>query len=74
MWKTFTKTLLKCGKLTTIIVLTASISMSNIEFYYNDLWSRTLQSIYNTKQIPDEVFDLYFNGSKLINISKKAQR
>ena len=54
------------------MILTTSVSMSNIEFYYNDLWSRTLQSIYNTKQIPDEVFDLYFNGSKLINISEKG--
>ncbi|MBR0462711.1 MAG: chromosomal replication initiator protein DnaA [Erysipelotrichaceae bacterium] len=46
--------------------------MTSVEFYYNDLWSRTLQSISDSKQIRPEEFDLYFNDSRLINISEKG--
>ena len=46
--------------------------MTNVEFYYNDLWSRTLQSVRDSKQINAEDFDLYFNGSRLINITKEG--
>ncbi len=46
--------------------------MTSVEFYYNDLWSRTLQSVYESKQIRSDEFDLYFNGSRLINISDKG--
>ena len=44
--------------------------MTNVEFYYNELWSKTLQSVYDSKQVANDVFDLYFNGSKMIKLSE----
>lgn len=44
--------------------------MSQIDFYYNDLWNRVLDKIHESGQISEDVFNLYIKGSKLINISE----
>lgn len=44
--------------------------MSQINFYYNDLWSRVLDKVRESGQISDEILDLYFCGSKLSSISE----
>lgn len=44
--------------------------MSQINFYYNDLWSRVLDKVRESGQISDEILDLYFYGSKLSSISE----
>ena len=46
--------------------------MSQIEFYYNDLWSRVLKKLYETKQFGEDVIDLYIKGSKIINYDDKG--
>lgn len=44
--------------------------MSQIDFYYNDLWNRVLDKIHESGQISEDVFNLYIKGSNLINISE----
>ncbi len=46
--------------------------MSQIDFYYNDLWNRVLDKIHESGQISEDVFNLYIKGSKLINISENG--
>lgn len=46
--------------------------MSQIDFYYNDLWSRVLKKLYETKQFGEDVIDLYIKGSKIINYDDKG--
>lgn len=46
--------------------------MSQIDFYYSDLWSRVLKKLYETKQFGEDVIDLYIKGSKIINYDEKG--
>lgn len=46
--------------------------MTNVDFFYKDIWKRTLQSIYDTKKVNLDTFDLYFNDSKLVELSETA--
>lgn len=46
--------------------------MSQMDFYYNDLWNRVLQKVNESNQIKEEIFDLYFTGSKVIDISEEG--
>lgn len=44
--------------------------MQNGDLYLYDIWNSTLKKIAETKQIDDEVFEMYFNGSKLQSLDK----
>ena len=45
--------------------------MSNLDFYYNDLWSRTLQKVHESKQVAEDV-EMYFSGAKITEISENS--
>ncbi|MDO4499924.1 MAG: chromosomal replication initiator protein DnaA [Erysipelotrichaceae bacterium] len=45
--------------------------MTNIDFYYNEIWKRTLQSVYDTDKIDHDAFDLYLSGSKLVELDEE---
>ena len=44
--------------------------MTNVDFFYNNLWSSTLQEIHDTGKVSEDVFDLYFLNSKLVKIDE----
>ena len=46
--------------------------MSQIDFYYSDLWSRVLKKLYETRQFKEDVIDLYIKGSKIVNSDEKG--
>ena len=45
--------------------------MSNIDFYYNDLWSRILQKVHESKQVSEDV-EMYLSGAKITDISENS--
>ena len=44
--------------------------MQNGDLYLNEIWNNTLKKIAETKQVNEEVFEMYFNGSKLQSLDK----
>ena len=52
------------------MILPKGKNMTNIDFFYNNLWSSTLQEIHDSKKVSEDVFDLYFSNSKLAKIDE----
>jgi len=46
--------------------------MSNIEYYYNDVWSKTLDIVSRSENINQETFDYYFTTSKLLSLDENG--
>lgn len=72
MWKTLKNFLLKCGKLLSIMYLHFRGIMASFDYYYNDLWQATLQSLSKSDKIADNVFDEWFLDTKLVNTDVKG--
>ena len=72
MWKTCQLFALKCGKLVSYNNGTWFKSIMNIDYYYKKLWSDTLQTIYDTHQIDDNIFDPYIVNTRLVNVDESG--
>ena len=44
--------------------------MQNSDIYLNEIWNNTLKKVDETKQVNEDVFEMYFNGSRLQSIDK----
>lgn len=47
--------------------------MTNFDYFYNDLWSKTLSAVSASGQVDDAVFEEFFSSTKLINIDIQLQ-
>ncbi len=53
------------------IINTRRKSMTGIEYYYNDVWSKTKDLLKNDTSIGKLVYDTYFENSKLVFLNEK---
>ncbi len=48
--------------------------MTNVDYYYKSLWNKTIQDIYDSGDVPEDIFNMIFRESRIADLNEKECR